>query len=149
MKLLFEDLSTELINRNIRPSHQRIKVLEYLNKNQCHPTVDQIFKDLHSEIPTLSKSTIYNTLNLFLEAGLIKVITIEYNETRYDTITENHGHFKCEECGAIFNFNIDIDSLATEELTGFKVLDKNVYFKGVCPRCLLNIIKMIKKEGTL
>ena len=139
MSLLFQDLSTELGNRNIRPSHQRIKVLEYLTNNQCHPTVDQIFKDLQSEIPTLSKATIYNTLKLFLEAGLVRALNIEDNETRYDIITEAHGHFKCEECCTIYNFQIDIDSIAAEELTGFKVVDKSVYFKGVCQKCLFNI----------
>ena len=139
MKILFKDLSAELKNRKVRPSYQRIKVLEYLNKNQCHPTVDQIFKDLQSEIPTLSKSTIYNTLNLFLKSGLIRVINIEDNETRYDIITKNHGHFKCESCGKIFNFSIDFNSFKTEELSGFKIIDKNLYFKGICPKCLSNI----------
>lgn len=126
MKILFENPSTELLNRNIRHSYQRIKVLEYLIKNQCHPTVDQVFRDLQSEIPTLSKSTIYNTLYLFLEAGLIRVITIEDNETHYDIITETHGHFKCQKCGAISNFDIDIDALATGNMIGFKVIEKNV-----------------------
>jgi Fur family transcriptional regulator, peroxide stress response regulator len=60
---LFEDLSQELINRAIRPSYQRLKILEYLTNNQSHPTVDQIFQNLHLEIPTLSKATVYNTLN--------------------------------------------------------------------------------------
>lgn len=132
-------LSTELSRRNIRPSYQRIRVLEYLILNQCHPTVDQIFKDLLSEMPTLSKSTIYNTINTFIEAGLVKTLNIEDNETRYDIITDTHGHFKCEECGTIFNFNINIDSFTAEELKEFKVFDKNVYFKGICPKCLLNI----------
>ena len=139
MKILFKDLSAELKNRKVRPSYQRFKVLEYLNKNQCHPTVDQIFKDLQSEIPTLSKSTIYNSLNLFLKSGLIRVINIEDNETRYDIITKNHGHFKCESCGKIFNFSIDLNFFKTEELSGFKIIDKNVYFKGICPKCLSNI----------
>ncbi len=132
-------LSAELSKRNIRPSYQRIKVLDYLIKNQFHPTADQIFTGLQSEIPTLSKSTIYNTLNTFIEAGLVKTLNIEDNETRYDIIIDTHGHFKCEECGTIFNFNINIDSLTTEGLTGFKAIDKNIYFKGICPKCLLNI----------
>jgi Fur family peroxide stress response transcriptional regulator len=139
VKFLLKDLSAELKNRKIHPSYQRIKVLEYLNKNQCHPTVDQIFKDLKSEIPTLSKSTIYNTLNLFLKSRLIREINIEDNEIRYDIITKNHGHFKCENCGKIFNFSIDFNSFKTEELSGFKITDKNLYFKGICPNCLSNI----------
>lgn len=98
--------------------------------------MDQVFKDLQSEIPTLSKSTIYNTLNLFLKSGLIRAINIEDNETRYDIITKNHGHFKCISCGEIFNFSIDLNTFTTAELSGFKIIDKNVYFKGICPRCL-------------
>jgi len=141
MKALYKDLSNTLKNKNIRPSIQRIKIFEYLIKNLCHPTVDQIFKDLQSEIPTISKTTIYNTLDLFLEAGLVQVLTIEENETRYDIITEIHGHFKCEECGSIFNFSIEFDLVDTKELAGFKVFDRNVYFKGVCPKCLSSIIK--------
>ncbi len=112
--------------------------MEYLNKNQCHPTVDQVYKDLQSEIPTISKSTVYNTLNLFIEAGLIRALNIEDNEIRYDIITKNHGHFKCGKCGRIFNFSIDLNNFIAEELTGFEISDKNVYFKGICPGCLSN-----------
>jgi Fe2+ or Zn2+ uptake regulation protein len=138
MKTLINDITEELKNKNIRPSYQRIRVLDYLNRNQCHPTVEQIYKDLQDEIPTLSKTTVYNTLNLFLEAGLIRLINIEDHEIRYDIITKNHGHFKCVSCGKIINFKIDFNSLKIEGLSGFKISEKNIYFKGICPKCLLN-----------
>lgn len=136
MEPSLETLSDELKRRNIRLSHQRIKVLEYLTKNQHHPTVDQIYCDLLLEVPTLSKTTVYNTLNALIEASLVKVIAIEDNETRYDIMTKNHGHFKCEKCGSILNFKIDIDAFASDDLCAFKINEKNVYFKGVCPGCL-------------
>jgi len=136
MKPSFEDLMHELVIRKIRPSHQRLKILEYLMEHPCHLTVDQIFNDLQKEIPTLSKSTVYNTLTSFMEAQLVRVITIEENETRYDIITHNHGHFKCDSCGAIYDFKINIDDFTAGELSGFQIYDKNVYFKGVCPKCL-------------
>lgn len=139
MKPTFEELSNELKKKKIRLSHQRLKVLEYLTLNRCHPTVDQIYVDLQKEVPTLSKTTIYNTLSTLVESGLVRVVTIEDNETRYDIEVNNHGHFKCESCGAIYNFNIDIDSLTSSDLKNFKINDKNVYFKGICPRCLSNI----------
>lgn len=136
MKPSFEELVQELKIRNINLSYQRLKVLEYLILNLCHPTVDQIFTGLHKNISTLSKTTVYNTLRVLVEAGLVRVITIEDNETRYDINIENHGHFKCESCGAIYDFRIDIDSLSSEELNNFQINDKNVYFKGICARCL-------------
>ena len=139
MKPSFEEIKKELKSRNINLSHQRLKVLEYLVQNQHHPTVDQIFTALQKEISTLSKTTIYNTLGILIDEGFARVVTIEDNETRYDIMVENHGHFKCESCGDIYNFNIDIDSLTSSDLNNFKISEKNVYFKGVCPRCLSNI----------
>ena len=138
MKIKFEDLLNELKIKKIRLSHQRLKVLEYLVLNQCHPTVEQIYSGLHEEVPTLSKTTVYNTLNSLTEAGLVRVINIEDNETRYDINTDNHGHFKCESCKEIYDFNIDINSFESSELKDFTINDKNVYFKGVCPQCLSN-----------
>jgi len=75
----------------------------------------------------------------------VRVINIEDNETRYDIVLENHGHFKCESCGSISNFSIDVDLLKSDDLQHFKIHDKNVYFKGICPGCLANISN--KNEG--
>lgn len=135
MKVKYEDLLTELKNKKIRLSHQRLKVLEYLTQNYNHPTADQIYNGLHEEVPTLSKTTVYNTLNSLVEAGLVRVINIEDNETRYDIVTANHGHFKCESCKKIYDFKIDIDSMKIQELDNFIIHDKSVYFKGICPKC--------------
>lgn len=139
MKDSLEDLKKELQKKDIQLSYQRLKVLEYLVQNQCHPTVDRIFTDLQKDIPTLSKTTVYNTLRILAEAGLIRAITIEDNETRYDIVVENHGHFKCESCGEIYNFSIDMDLLSSEDLNDFKIHDKKIYFKGICPRCISSI----------
>lgn len=134
----FDELLNELKEKNIRLSHQRLKVLEYLTDNINHPTADQIYTGLHNEVPTLSKTTVYNTLNTLTEAGLVKVITIEDNEARYDINIHNHGHFKCEKCKKIYDFSIEFDKLETHELDGFQLNDKNIYFKGLCQQCLLN-----------
>jgi Fe2+ or Zn2+ uptake regulation protein len=136
MKPLFEDLKQELRTKNINLSYQRLKVLEYLTQNQCHPTVEQIFTVLHEDISTLSKTTVYNTLHVLVEAGLVRVITIDQNETRYDINVENHGHFKCDSCGTIYDFGIDMDKLSPVTLKDFKISDRSVYFKGICSDCL-------------
>ncbi|HBV68725.1 MAG TPA: transcriptional repressor [Clostridiales bacterium] len=138
MKVVFEDLVAELKNRNIRLSHQRLKVLEYLTQNYTHPTADQIYNGLHREVPTLSKTTVYNTLNSLAEAGLVRTINIEDNEIRYDVSTDDHGHFKCKSCGKIYDFKVDINSIEATDLNDFEINDKNVYFKGICPQCQMS-----------
>ncbi len=137
MKIDFEDLVTELKNKNIRLSHQRLKVLEYLTQNYTHPTADQIYNGLHHEVPTLSKTTVYNTLNSLAEAGLVRT-NIEDNEIRYDISTDDHGHFKCKSCRKIYDFKVDINSIEATDLNDFEINDKNIYFKGICPQCQMS-----------
>ena len=138
MKFTSDDFAKELKSKNIRLSHQRLKVLEYLSQNQVHPTADQIYMSLVKEIPTLSRTTVYSTLGALAEAGMVRVINIEDHEIRYDINVENHGHFKCEACGSIYDFPVDMSGLKSECLAGFQIRDKNVYFKGICPMCLGN-----------
>jgi Fur family peroxide stress response transcriptional regulator len=132
-------LSDELVKRNIRPSHQRLKILEYFYLHQNHPTADEIFHVLKKNMPTLSKGTIYNTLKAFVQNKLVWEISIEENEARYDLYTRRHGHFKCNSCGAIYDFVIQIDELPVKGLSNFQIEDKSVYFKGICPKCLKDI----------
>ncbi|HHW49163.1 MAG TPA: transcriptional repressor [Clostridiaceae bacterium] len=136
MRAKMEDITNKLKSNNIRLSHQRLKVLEYLDHNRIHPTVEQIYEGLHDEIPTLSKTTIYNTLNALTESGLVKVLTIEDNETRYDIRTDAHGHFKCTACGEIYDFEVNMDSLEIQGLNGFRVYSRDMYFSGICPKCM-------------
>ncbi len=123
-----------LQEKNIRPSLLRIKILEYLISVKTHPTVDEIYDKLLPEIPTLSKTTVYNTLKLLVEAGLSKAITIEGQQMRYDGDTSLHGHFRCESCGRIVDF--PIEDPGQEALQGFEVHTKEVYYSGNCNHCL-------------
>jgi len=126
-----------LHSKNIKPSYPRIKILEYLMNNHTHPTVDEIYLALVEEMPTLSKTTVYNTLKLFLDNELIKSISIENNESRYDATIHTHGHFKCECCGDIYDFDMNVDGLLSGDLHGFTIIEKSIYFKGICKKCSL------------
>ena len=139
MDSAYRQLSLQLSAKHIRPSKYRLKILEFLANNRCHPTVERIYAELKPDNPDLSRTTIYNTLKTFLAAGIVRTLSIEEDETRYDIIMEDHGHFKCDECGTIFNFCISPGLLVSQELTGFQVKDKNVYFNGFCPQCLSKI----------
>jgi len=142
MDITLEFLTQQLKGKGIRPSYQRIKVLEYLYQKEGHPTVDEIFHALSAVIPSLSKSTIYNTLYTLVEAGLVRDVDIDRIENRYDIILSSHGHFQCNTCGKIYNFNVIIDQVPVDGLEEFEITQKNVYFKGLCPACN----KQIKNE---
>lgn len=120
---------------NIKPSHHRMRIYQYLIEKKNHPTVDTMYRELSEEIPTLSKTTLYNTLNLFVENKIVHLITIEENETRYDADTSLHGHFKCRDCGEVYDIRIGLREEDFKGLEGFTVEESDVYFKGLCPRC--------------
>jgi len=137
MDVSIEFISQQLKGKDIRPSYQRIKVLEYMYHKGGHPTVDEIFHALSADIPSLSKGTIYNTLHTLVEAGLVRDVGIDEIEKRYDITLSNHGHFQCEVCGTIYNFKVNIDQISIDGLDQFQITQKNVYFKGFCPNCLI------------
>ena len=134
---LFDDLSHKLSSHAINPSIQRIKILDYLQNSKSHPTADQIFSDLQKTPYPLSKATVYNTLALFAERGLVRVLPMENNENRYDMRSVSHGHFICTGCKTVYDVQADLDSCIADRLEGFEVREKNVFLKGLCPRCLI------------
>ncbi len=124
-----------LENTNIKPSIARVKVLEYLRNNKTHPTVEEIYTSLAEEIPTLSKTTVYNTLELFENNGLARIVNVGENESRYDADISNHGHFKCDGCGRVYDFRVNMEALETRGLEGYKIWEKHLYYRGICSRC--------------
>ena len=134
----YENLTSELKEKHIRRSHQRVMVLDYLNQNHNHPTADQIFIALQKEIPTLSRTTVYNTLNSLTEAKMVQTLTIGSHEKHYDIVTETHGHFICEKCGTIVDFSVNPDNINLSELQGYQISQKNITISGICPKCKNN-----------
>jgi len=120
---------------DIKPTIVRMKVYEYLYTRRNHPTADTIYKSLASEIPTLSKTSVYNTANLFLEKSLIRPVTIEENEIRYDADISDHGHFKCTACSKVFDFDINLQEFEYSLPADFQINEKQLLFKGSCPDC--------------
>ncbi|MCK5055139.1 MAG: transcriptional repressor [Candidatus Aminicenantes bacterium] len=130
-----ENACKHLKTRGIKPSYQRIKIFEYLLRNRNHPTVDMIYRKLVPRIPTLSKTTVYNTLNLFIEKEIASIIIIEENETRYDADTSVHGHFKCRKCTKVYDLDIDLSKIDIPMLAEHSVTEHHFYFKGICKNC--------------
>ena len=124
-----------LRTHDVKPTIVRMKVYSYLASEKNHPTADTVYKSLITDIPTLSKTSVYNTMDLLLERRLIKAVTIEENEIRFDADTSDHGHFKCVSCGAVHDFNADLSKLEHDLPTDFTVDERDVYYKGHCGRC--------------
>lgn len=122
-----------LKSNNIRPSVIRVMIYDYLRSTKSHPTADDIYLELAPKIPTLSKTTVYNTVKLFEDCGLSKALTIDKVQIHYDADTTMHGHFLCEECGKVYDFTLN--SAISDDLDGFDIEVKEVYYSGLCRKC--------------
>ena len=128
-------IKSYLTKNGVRPLQKRVKIMHYLISNRNHPTVDVIYNDLVQKINSLSKTTVYNVLNLFIQEGLVIPLNIENNELRYDADTSAHGHFKCKVCGGVFNFGINKENMPDPLLYGFRIDEFQYSIKGVCSFC--------------
>lgn len=129
-------IAEKLSNAGVRPSLARIHVYNYIKNSKNHPTVDIIYTNLVDIIPTLSKTTVYNTLNVFMEADLVKSLNLYENEKRYDIIDDNHSHFLCEKCSNIYDIPYEDSNLLPEGYEKFKIKEKQILLKGICEGCL-------------
>lgn len=128
-----------LLSYQIKPSVQRIAIMDYLLKHRTHPCIDEIYMALCQDIPTLSKTTVYNTLKLFVEHGAARMLTIDEHNTCFDGDMSVHAHFQCRMCGKISD--VPLATGQSEEIkylqgNGFQINETHLYYKGICPECL-------------
>ena len=96
-----------LLEHNIKPSMQRIAIMEYLMDNPIHPSADDIYTALSPSMPTLSKTTVYNTLKLFSEQGAALMLTIDEKNTNFDADTSCTFLISlCKRCGHIYDLEM-------------------------------------------
>lgn len=125
-----------LISKDIRPSQQRLAIINYLMSHRTHPTADDIYEGLHPSMPTLSKTTVYNTLKLFEEKKAVQVLNIDEKQTRYDACMDPHAHLKCERCGKVFDIGVEkMPQLSKADCEAFSISNTQIYLQGICPLC--------------
>lgn len=123
-----------LREHGIKPSLQRIAIMKYLMQHSTHPTADMIFTDLYPSIPTLSKATVYNTLNLLVERGAVRMITIDEKNARFDACMLPHIHFRCRCCGVIMDVIVENEFMPVLP-EGVMVDSCQTYCIGLCANC--------------
>lgn len=127
-----------LVACGLRPSMQRLAIMSYLMQHATHPTIEDIYKDLKTEIHTLSRTTLYNTLRLFAEHKAAQMLTIDEHRVCYDGDMRPHVHFFCKRCGKVYDlFDVSAPSVDCKNVEGVgHVDDVQLYYRGVCRSCL-------------
>lgn len=127
----------EILKQNqLKITPQRLAVMKYLDENRTHPTADRIYTDLKEKNPSLSKTTVYNSLDTLQNHNIIQSITISPSELRYDFKKSMHHHFLCKGCGDIIDIELECPNIKKTIDQGHKVEEVHGYFKGICKKCM-------------
>lgn len=125
-----------LVEHGVKPSIQRIAVMNYLCNHLTHPTVDEIYTNLSPNMPTLSRTTVYNTLRLLADKGAILQLTIDEKNVRYDARTDAHAHFICLGCGCVHDVvPVQLEKVTIAKYHDLRIVETQVYYKGYCAAC--------------
>lgn len=115
----------------VQPTPQRIAVARYVLRTGTHPTADEVLAHVRRTCPTASRATVYNTLHLLADKGLLRVQVLRGGGAVFDPNTEPHHHFVDERTGAIHDVPWDALSVSgTADLDGYEVRDYQVVMKG-------------------
>lgn len=134
MNLLIDKLRTQRIS--VTP--QRLAVLSVLESRRDHPTAEQIYQKVRRDLPAISFNTVYKTLEVLCQKGLVMKVNPLHEVARYDIETSNHAHLICRHCHLIidlYEVASPVPELPPEARQGFRVDNHSLIFWGLCSRC--------------
>ena len=134
-------LIEKLRSRHISVTPQRLAVLGNLEARRDHPTAEQIYQEVRRDMPAISFNTVYKTLEVFCQKGLIIKVNPLHEVARYDIDTGYHGHLICRNCHFIVDLPDEVvsaPSLPEEIQAGFRLERHSLIFWGLCPQCQKN-----------
>ncbi len=124
---------------NIKLTPQRLAILDYLEGNRMHPSVDEIYKHVSRRFPSMSYATVYNVVNTLVKHKVVKELSIDPGKKRFDPDMHTHHHLVCIRCRKIMDIDIDYSLRVPEQaLDGFTLLGNNIEFYGICSACRNN-----------
>lgn len=126
-----QDLIEKLEHAGIRPSAQRVAIAAYVLSTEDHPSADEVWNRVKAEFPMVSRATVYNTLQLFREHGLVQQLVLAEGSVVFDPKVEPHHHFVDDETGAIHDIPWTALRVGkVDELEGVDVRDYMVVVRG-------------------
>lgn len=144
MKNTMEILKEKLKETGFKITPQRRAIVDILLKNNSeHLSSEEIYDLVRRDCPEIGLATVYRTMQLLDEIGLISKLNLDDGCIRYELDLDkedchNHHHLICKNCGKIMEAKEDLlDSIEKEiqKLYKFKILDHDVKFYGLCDAC--------------
>jgi Fur family peroxide stress response transcriptional regulator len=122
----------------VRLTHQRLEIFREVARAGDHPDAETVFKRVRKRMPTVSLDTVYRTLWLLNDLGLVSILGPSRERTRFDANLDRHHHFVCTRCGLTRDFysrELDELTLPASARAFGRIENTLVEVRGVCRKC--------------
>jgi len=122
----------------IKLTPQRLEIFRELARSEDHPDAETLFRAVKARMPSVSLDTVYRTLWMLRDLGLVKTLGPNRDVVRFDVNLDRHHHYVCVQCGLVRDFDSkDLDSVRVPAaVRGFgSVTEAQVEVRGLCATC--------------
>ena len=124
--------------KGFKVTTQRLAICNFILSRKDHPIAELIYQELRNEHPTISLGTIYKTLHLLKELGLIQELGFNEGSVRYDPDMELHINMVCSKCGKISDYKAEnVEKLWSAIISDLRIKPKgqriDIYYE--CDDC--------------
>lgn len=122
----------------IRVNAHRLTLLHLLMADRDHPTALELFHKMKGIFPGITLATVYNTLKVLKNKGLVQGVAGSGKRERFDSIDDGHGHFLCMRCGSLYDIPAALcgTRLPPPVMDGHRVTERQILLSGICRDCL-------------
>ena len=124
--------------RGLKSTRQRDDIANWFFGVKGHLSADQIYREIQVVSPGIGFSTVYRTMKLLCESGLVSERHFRDGEALYETVAEHHDHCICTSCGKIIEFENEKIELLQEQVArqfGFRLVTHKMELYGICAEC--------------
>ncbi len=135
----YEELVNRVRDAGLKLTPQRLAILQFMAGNHTHPTAHAVYQQLLPRFPTMSQTTVYNTLQTLVDLGLIHELGEAGDDAiHYDADPAPHINLICTSCGKIVDLDEpnampSMEAIGTQ--SGFDIRGARLVYYGLCPAC--------------
>jgi Fe2+ or Zn2+ uptake regulation protein len=133
-----DSYAPQLRARGYRMTPQRLAILHVLHHSGEHLSPTEVYERAGAELPGLTETTVYRTLEFLAENGLARPAHMGSGHLVYEIARHEHHHIKCRNCGnetEVEHALLEKLYLQLESASGYRLTDSHVTFFGLCPNC--------------
>lgn len=133
-----EEYAPQLRARGYRMTSQRMAILHVLHHNGSHLSPLEVYEQARDELPGLTETTVYRTLEFLAENGLARTALTGSGHILYEIARHEHHHLICRNCGSEMEVEHELIRsmyLTLETASGYKLTDSHLTFFGLCSDC--------------